>query len=148
MAKMAWCLEMAGATVIDGDGATFASGGDSMRERAAARVGGGGARCGGVRGRATAGPRATWVAAGHGVAGARGRRRGLRRRWGRSGEGARGGDGWGTGGGGGARGRGLRRWRARSAAVARGRGGEKRRRRAAVAGECVSEREEGEPVLG
>jgi hypothetical protein len=85
MAKMAWCLEMAGATVIDGDGATFASGGDSMRERAAARVGGGGARCGGVRGRATAGPRATWVAAGHGVAGARGRRRGLRRRWGRSG---------------------------------------------------------------
>jgi hypothetical protein len=140
MAKMAWCLEMAGATVIDGDGATFASGGDSMRERAAARVGGGGARCGGVRGRATAGPRATWVAAGHGVAGARGRRRGL--------GGRGGGAGGGPGGGGGARGRGLRRWRARSAAVARGRGGEKRRRRAAVAGECVSEREEGEPVLG
>jgi hypothetical protein len=28
MAKMAWCSEMAGATVIDGDGAAFASGGE------------------------------------------------------------------------------------------------------------------------
>eukprot|EP00267_Zea_mays_P054412 XP_020407647.1 uncharacterized protein LOC109945720 [Zea mays] len=82
MAKMAWCPEMAGATVIDGDGATFASGGDGVRERAAARVGGGGARCGGARGRATAGPRAAWVVAAHGVAGARGRWQGLGRRWG------------------------------------------------------------------
>jgi hypothetical protein len=87
MAKMAWCPEMAGATVIDGDGATFASGGDGVRERAAAHVGGGGARCGGARGRATAGPRAAWVAAAHGVAGARGRRRGLGRRWGARGRG-------------------------------------------------------------
>jgi hypothetical protein len=109
MAKMAWCPEMAGATVIDSDGATFASGGDGMRERAAARVGGGGARCGGARGRATVGPRAAWVAAAHGVAGARGRRRSLGRRWG-----ARGRGGWGGWGG---------RARARAAAVARKVGG-------------------------
>jgi hypothetical protein len=42
-------------TVIDRDGAAFASGDDSVRERAAARVGGGGARSGGARGRARAG---------------------------------------------------------------------------------------------
>jgi hypothetical protein len=88
-------------------------------------VGCGGARCGG-RARAMAGPRAAL---------------------GRSGMGACVGDGWGADGGGGACGRGLRRWHARSAA-ARGGGGEKRRRRrAAMAGECVSERE-GELALG
>jgi hypothetical protein len=84
---MAWCPEMAEATVIDGDGATFASSGDGVRERAAARVGGGGARCGGARGRATVGPQTAWVSAAHGVAGARGRRRGLGRRWGARGRG-------------------------------------------------------------
>jgi hypothetical protein len=118
MAKMAWCPEMAGATVIDSDGATFASGGDGMRERAAARVGGGGARCGGARGRATVGPRAAWVAAAHGVAGARGRRRSLGRRWG-------------------ARGRGRGRvWTEAGARAGAGCGGgaQGRRRRAVVAG--------------
>jgi hypothetical protein len=91
---MAWCPEMAGVTVIDRDGAAFASGDDSVRERAAARVGGGGARSGGARGRARAGWREVGL-------GARGLRLG-RVRLGGSGSG--GGARWWQGEGGGARG--------------------------------------------
>jgi hypothetical protein len=82
MAKMAGCPEMAGATVIDGDGATACVSERWWRARAAAtaRTGGGGARVwrgawqgarggGGARGRARAGEGARTGGVARGLAG-------------------------------------------------------------------------------